>query len=107
MPRGGARPGAGRPRKNVYLKQELIRATDQMPVETLAHVMKAVPRGAKALQAIQTLYDHPDTPVDVRLKLYALAVPFETAKPARAAPDAGAAPTSIVIATGVPRAANS
>ncbi len=106
MPRGGARPGAGRKRKlHNALNMDIIKATEAIPVELLAAVMRRLPRGSRALQAIQAIYDDPDTPVEVRLKLYALALPFEVGKPARVTAEAQAAPTAITIATGVPRAA--
>lgn len=107
MPRGGVRPGGGRPKgsKNKTTIARDVALKGVAGADPVAEAAKGLGPGFTAYDLLRAVYLNSGLPGDVRFMAALKAMPYERGKPARVTAEAQAAPTAITIATGVPRAA--
>ena len=81
MPRGGSRPGAGRPKKPGSLPGVNVAAKSvALPPDELIAAIEALGSGFTSLDLLQLVYRHPSAPLDARFMAAVKALPFEHAR---------------------------
>lgn len=87
MPRGGARPGAGRPKGSKSASQSAraltpVKDIDADASEAVAAVLRQMGSKLTAKAFLQAVYQCPEAPLDARFIAARSALPFEEPKPA-------------------------
>lgn len=83
MPRGGKRPGAGRPKgkkNDATVAKALVVATGAGP-GLVARAAAKLGSDFTAVELLRAIYRSEDAPDDIRFMAAVKAAPFETAKP--------------------------